>query len=343
MLRTIIGGLVVSTAFLLSVACSGEGGDPETTPAANGGATIIPIEVATPTATAAEPAQPPTATLSPACPQPGDTGLSSESSSKSVMVDGIQRTYRLYVPTSYDATEPVPLVLNFHGLGSNALEQELYSGFTGLSEREGFILVSPNGTGFIQEWHVLATWLPGYVDDLRFVDTLIDEMVDSLCIDEERIYAAGISNGGAMASLAGCNLDRIAAVATVAGAPYSQRRCEAGRPLPIIAFHGTYDGIVPFNLGEFLGDYLPLTNVREDMQTWSSHNGCDTTAKSEQIATDIVLEAYANCDAGADVRLYVIDGGGHTWPGAELNLWYLGRTTQSIDASELIWSFFEER
>jgi polyhydroxybutyrate depolymerase len=348
--RRLLLTIVMSIPLLLALACSDDDGSPDgsgaaqapasTDTARDGQGTLIPIDPTKPSAAAEDTptGMRPTSTPAPDCPQAIQTGLTLNTT----VVDGLERRYRLYVPASYDASAPVPLLLNFHGLGSNALEQELYSGFTQLAEREGFVLVSPDGTGLIQEWHVLATWLPGYVDDIDFVDALIDEVTKSVCIDEERIYAAGLSNGGAIASLLGCNLDRIAAIATVAGAPFSSRRCEPDRPVPVIAFHGTYDGVVPFNLGEYLGAYLPLTNVRQDMQSWAENNGCNTAPQIERIAQDVTLEAYTNCDAGADVRLYVVEGGGHTWPGSDHKLWFLGDTTQSIDASELIWSFFEE-
>ena len=271
------------------------------------------------------------------CPTGAKPGLAIETMESG----GIQRSYRLYVPASYDASKPLPLLLNFHGLGSTAEQQELYSGFTAVADREGFILVSPDGLGLIHEWHVFGPDEPGYVDDIAFVDALIDRVSSEACVDPQRIYADGISNGGAITSLLGCNLDRIAAIATVAGAPYSQDVCQRDRPVPIIAFHGTDDFLAPFNMGDFLLSVLPIADVRDDMAIWAQNNGCDPTLQSDQIASDVTLESYRGCDENADVQLYVVENGGHTWPGADFDISILGRTTQSIDASELIWSFFK--
>ena len=272
------------------------------------------------------------------CPTGASPGLTLETT----VSDGEERTYRLFVPSSYDASKPLPLVLNFHGFGSTAEEQELYSGFNDVAEDHGFVVVTPDGSGFIQEWYVYRFLQLGYVDDFAFVDQVIEEVSDRVCIDEERIYATGISNGGAMTSLLGCQSDRMAAIAPIAGSPYRDWRCEESRPVPVIAFHGTEDGVIPFEGGRVIFTLLPVTPVRGNMHDWAVHNGCDLTLHSERIAEDVVLESYTDCEDNADVLLYVIEGGGHTWPGTDVNLDLLGETTQSIKASELIWSFFEE-
>ena len=255
---------------------------------------------------------------------------------------GVERSYRLYVPSSYDGSTALPLLLNFHGFGSSALEQERYSGFVDVAEANGFVLVTPDGTNSPQRWYIYGRLEPGYVDDFAFVEELIDEVGATVCIDPGRIYATGISNGGAMSSLLGCNVGRIAAVAPVAGAPFSNASCDDAGPVPVIAFHGTADELVPFDGGNGGRLGLPITPVRDNMRAWAEHNGCDLTLHSERNAPDVVLETYTGCDEGADVQLYVIEGGGHTWPGADRQIRILGATTQSIDASELIWEFFAQ-
>jgi polyhydroxybutyrate depolymerase len=270
------------------------------------------------------------------CPAGASTGLSVQTMTSG----GVQRSYRLYLPTSYDASTPLPLVLNFHGFSSNAWQQERYSGFIDIAEREGFVLVTPDGTSTPRRWYIYGKWERGYVDDFAFTEDLIDEVSASICIDQARVYATGISNGAAMSSLLGCKSDRIAAIGPVAGSPYSALLCRNAGPVPVIAFHGTDDALVPFDGGNGGRLGLPVTPVRENMLGWAEHNGCDLTLQTERIASDVVLERYTNCDEGADVLLYVIEGGGHTWPGARDVPW-LGNTTHSISASELIWSFFE--
>jgi polyhydroxybutyrate depolymerase len=255
--------------------------------------------------------------------------------------DGVKRSYRLYVPKSYDPSKPAPLVLNFHGYGSNALEQESYSGFKPIADKAGFVLATPDGTNMPRRWYIYGKFEQGYVDDFAFTNNLIDHLEATLCIDASRVYATGISNGAGMSSLLGCRLhDRIAAIAPVAGSPYSDLYCRNQGPMPVIAFHGTDDQLVPFDGGPSGRLGLPAAPVRQNMHDWAQHNGCDMTLHSQRIASDVVLESYTNCNHGADVELYVIEGGGHTWPGASRDVPGLGKTTHSISASELIWAFF---
>ena len=283
------------------------------------------------------PLQPaPDATSTASCPSGASVGLSVNTMTSG----GIQRSYRLYVPTSYDGSSPLPLVLNFHGLGGSAKQQEGASHFTDIAEREGFVLVSPDGTNQPRRWFIYGPLERGYVDDYAFVDDLIDQVSASVCIDPSRIYATGMSNGAALSAQLGCNDDRIAAVAPVAGAVYSPLLCGGTKPEPIIAFHGTDDPLVPFNGGTGGRLNATLQPLRQTMHDWAVHNSCDLTLQTQRVASDVTLERYTNCDQGADVELYVIEGGGHTWPGSDRQPRILGNTTQSIDASELIWRFF---
>jgi polyhydroxybutyrate depolymerase len=305
------------------------------------------------------PSAPPEATSGPDTPVPGEaeTGTAAppaasaacgasgqpESFIETLDAGGVQRSYRLYIPASYDASTAAPLVLNFHGFASNALEQERYSGFPSLADREGFILATPEGTNDPQRWYIYGQLEAGYVDDFAFVDQLIDTISASYCIDPARVFATGISNGGGMSSLLGCKLnDRIAAIAPVAGSPYSELSCRGAGPMPVVAFHGTDDELVPFEGGPGGRLGLPVTGVRENMRQWAEHNGCNLTLQTERVAADVVLESYGGCADGADVHLYVIEDGGHTWPGARINVPGLGETTHSISASEIAWRFFSE-
>ncbi len=252
----------------------------------------------------------------------------------------VARSYRLHVPAGYDPSRPTPLVINYHGYGSNAMEQERYSGMVTESDAQGFITVAPNGTNSPQRWYIYGSWEPGYVDDFAFTRDLVDRLSAQLCIDPARIYATGISNGGGMSSLAGCELDDVfAAIAPVAGEPYSDLQCRNAGPVPIIAFHGTDDQLVPFDGGRGGRLNLPITPARDNLRDWASHNGCNLTLKTTHIAADVTLESYGGCTDNADAELYVIEGGGHTWPGAH-DVLLLGQTTHSIDATALIWDFF---
>ena len=239
----------------------------------------------------------------------------------------------------YEPGAPTPLVLNFHGFGASALEQERYSEYPDAADKYGFIVVSPQATASRRSGTSTAPSKPSYVDDFAFTSRLIDELSATLCIDAARVYATGISNGGGMTSLVGCELsDRIAAIAPVAGEPYAELRCAGKGPMPVIAFHGTDDPLVPFEAGPGRRPPRPASGSAR-ATTWRTgreHNGCDPTLKTERIADDVVLESYGGCKDGADVQLYVVEGGGHTWPGARSTSRGWAYTTHSIDATELV-------
>jgi polyhydroxybutyrate depolymerase len=263
-------------------------------------------------------------------------GLSEES----LLSSGVKRTYRLFVPASYDTNSPTALVLNFHGFGGNARQQEANSHMTQEAERSGFITVSSDGTEDPQRWHIYGRREEGYAEDFQFVRDLVAHVSSRLCIDPARIYATGMSNGAGFSSLLACELnDVIAAIAPVAGSPFPGPLCRDKQPVPILAFHGTEDDLVPFDGGPSGRLGLPGRGVRENQRQWAEFNGCDLTLKSQRVAGDVVLESYGNCTNGADTQLYVIEGGGHSWPGASLPARF-GASTRSIDATALIWQFF---
>ncbi|HEX5371015.1 MAG TPA: PHB depolymerase family esterase [Dehalococcoidia bacterium] len=253
---------------------------------------------------------------------------------------GVLRSYRIYVPPSYNPSTPAPLVLGFHGFGANAIEQEYYTNFKPQADLHGFVLVSPNAVGTPPHWNYYGKLAPAMPDDYAFVNDLIDHLQGELCIDAARIYTTGMSDGGTMAAIIGCKLNnRIAAVAPVAGSPYLDAGCLLSGPVPLITFHGTADTLWPFDGGiGYMG--LPVTPTETDVLDWAKHNKCDLNQQSQVIATDVTLETYTGCSGNADVELYVIDGGGHTFPGAPIDFTNFGSTTHSIDAAALSWAFF---
>ena len=221
------------------------------------------------------------------CGQPFTKGLTSDT----LASGGADRTYRLFVPSSYDPNQPAALVLNFHGFGGSGRQQETNSHMTDEAERSGFITVAPDGTESPRRWHIYGRLENGYDEDFAFVRELIGHLSASLCIDSGRVYAAGMSNGAGMSSLLGCELnDLIAAIAPVAGTVVP--RCPDGRPVPVIAFHGTDDRLVPFEGGPSGRLGLPGRGVRVNVRQWASHNGCDLTVTSQRVAADVLLESY---------------------------------------------------
>ncbi len=265
------------------------------------------------------------------------------------------RRYRLHVPSSYNGADRTMLVLGYHGLGSNGLETEFYSGLTAFSDiGGGFIAVYPEGTtnGFGQQyWNFIPSASP---NDVLFTSELLDSLESQLCIDTNLVFSTGISNGAIMSSRLACSLSsRIAAIAPVAGAyfppllsNFSGEDCPDTRAVPFISFHGTADATIPYNGGSGLGGAqfrLPQDNATPDedvAEDWAIHNGCADPRTETQIDTEIRLIEYTSCADGATVQHYAVDGGGHTWPGS-FDVPGLGYTTQQINATALMLDFFE--
>ncbi len=243
----------------------------------------------------------------------------------SVQSAGTERTYRVHLPSGYIRTRPAPLVMNFHGSSKTALEQETYSGLVPVADREGFILVSPEASGWSQEWAVVGFYEDAGTEDMVATRQIVQAVQAAFCVDPARIYATGHSNGAEMASQLGCYLpDIFAAVAPVSGVVF--QGCD-GRPVPVISLHGTEDYNVPF------------ATAQPAMAQWAAHNGCSVDQEQVPVSEHVSRESYLGCD-GTDVVLYVIEGGGHTWPDAEDYSGGAGPTTHEINANTLIWAFF---
>jgi polyhydroxybutyrate depolymerase len=260
----------------------------------------------------------------------------------SIIHDGIQRDYILYIPAIYDGSLNVPLVLNFHGFGSNANEQMFYGDFRDIADTEGFVLVHPQGTTLngSQYWNVGS---PGSssVDDVGFIEALIDELGNLYAINLDRVYATGMSNGGFMSFLLACQLsEKIAAIASVTGSMTfdTYDNCNAQHPTPILQIHGTSDNIVPYNGNT---GSLPIDDI---ISYWVNYNNCDTNPTTTALpdinpsdGSTVEHIIYSGGDNGVTTEHMKIIGGGHTWPGSAITL---PGTNQDINASMEIWHFF---
>ncbi|TET54767.1 MAG: polyhydroxybutyrate depolymerase, partial [Anaerolineales bacterium] len=247
----------------------------------------------------------------------------------------------------YDVGTPTPLVICIHGFVQWPANQMEVSGWNDLADEFGFIVVYPSGTGFPLRWNAHAGFESGSdpMEDVTFISDLIDQLPHAYNIDERRLYANGLSNGGGMSHLLACTLsDRIAAIGSVAGAyslPWSQ--CNPSRPVPVIAFHGTNDQIVPYSGGGSHREDLSLPAVLDWVAAWAEQNECGDTPLALPSAGEASGIVYTGCSEGAGVVFYTIRGGGHAWPGGEpLPEWIVGHTTQDINASEVMWTFFEQ-
>lgn len=248
---------------------------------------------------------------------------------------GQSRTYLLHLPPTYDSATPVPLVISIHGFAEWPAHQMQVSHWNDLADAEGFIVVYPSGLNFPKRWRV---------EDATFIADLITHLEEHYNIDPARIYANGLSNGGGMSYILGCRLaDRIAAIGSVAGAyVLPLEECQPARPVPMIAFHGTADPVVPYKGGPSHWFELPFPIIPDWISQRAQLNGCDSTPSDLLTQGAITGIQYTACDEGADVRFYTIEGGGHTWPGGEaLPEWLVGVTTQEVNATQLMWDFFQ--
>jgi polyhydroxybutyrate depolymerase len=259
-----------------------------------------------------------------------------------IVSGGVEREYILHVPRSYDAKTPVPLIISMHGAGGWAAQQRDLSGWNRLADENGFIVVYPSGQGGRPRvWRVNRG--PGLKHDVKFITDLIDTIAASYNIDRSRVYANGLSNGGGMSFVLSCSLsERIAAVGLVAAAqtlPWSW--CTDKRPVPMIAFHGSADPVVPYRGGLTWVSPRHFPNVPIWVNNWARRNRCAPTPVDSSFAPDVTRREYNNCSNDATVVLYSVHGGGHTWPGGEpLPEWFLGTTCTSVDATREMWKFF---
>jgi polyhydroxybutyrate depolymerase len=267
-----------------------------------------------------------------------------ETTTVTLTSSGEDRSYQLYVPSKYDHLKPLPLVISLHGYSSNPSDMIYTTRWNDLADSEGFIAVYPLAHGSPTYWRTTGTTYASESAemDVQFISDIITQLESKYTIDASRIYINGISNGGGMTIVLACHLaDRLAAVGSVAGAySYPTDLCNPSRPIPVIAFHGSADPTIPFDGGYAFGFNYP--SVPNFIKNWADRNQCtETTAVPQE--GEISSVGYTHCAQNADVVLYTIIGGGHTWPGdtpAATPTW--GYTTQQIDATRLMWQFFKD-
>ncbi|GAB3460662.1 PHB depolymerase family esterase [Streptomonospora sediminis] len=249
---------------------------------------------------------------------------------------GLDRSYRLHLPEDYTADRPLPVVLAYHGRGNTGAGTEEFSG---LSELPAIVAypegVVGGGDGRRQAWQGAPYSAPG-VDDVAFTRDVLDRLEAGLCVDKRRVYATGKSNGGGFTGILACTAaDRIAAVAPVAGAFYpNDLGCAPQRAVPVIEFHGTDDATIPYTGSTERG----LPAVADWSADWAERNGCRPTERATRTEPDITTYRWSGCKGHAQVRHVAVDGGGHTWPGAD-SYSGGGRTTRTIEAHEVLWDF----
>ncbi|MCX5689607.1 MAG: alpha/beta hydrolase-fold protein [Planctomycetota bacterium] len=279
---------------------------------------------------------------------------------RTVKVGTLERRTLVYIPRGCDATLPMPVVVAFHGGGGNPESMVSFCGLNDKADQAGFIVAYPYGTGRLP--NRLLTFNGGNccgyamdnaIDDVGFVRTMLDDLASVAKVDAGRVYATGMSNGAIMAYRVASELaDRFAAIAPVGG-PMGTPSCAPSRPVAVLHFHGTADAQAPFNGGQGQGN--PLTSVRpvflsvqHSLDQWIKADGCETTPKLVPLpdiaadGTSVLRKSWEGGKEGSEVVLIEITGGGHTWPGREPPLDWLGASTKDISANDLMWEFFQQ-
>ena len=277
----------------------------------------------------------------------------------SIIWDGLERTYLIHIPPSWDEIESMPLVIALHGGGGTGkrMVSLTQGGLNTLADKEGFIVAYPDGIK--KRWNDGRDERFSQADDVAFISALIEHFVQAMNIDRARIYATGVSNGAHMSMRLVRELsDKIVAVALVA---YSmQKRYEqvpvSTKPVSFLIMTGTSDPFTPWqggNTPDPAGRRMleEVLSVPQTVGVLVSHNQCSSTPtivyepdKDSQDGTRVRKEVYENGKDGTEVILYAIEGGGHTWPGGYQYLpeRIIGRTSKDIDANEVIWGFFKK-
>lgn len=259
----------------------------------------------------------PTSEAPPACPATA-TATPGERT-ESLMVDGQSRSYLLHVPPGYTGAAPVPVVFDFHGLGGNGMQQRNLSGWAAVADREGFLMVYPNGSS--NAWNVGRCCPPAAdqgVDDVAFVRAVIAQLQREACIDSKRIYASGCSNGGGMSYKLACDAaDVIAGIAPVDfdcvvgenNVP-SCGGCNPGRPISEIQFRATGDALVAYNGGPApIPQGMDFPGAQQNFSDWGEINSCSGTPQAVPDRT--ACETFPSCGEGVATTLCTRQGGSH--------------------------------
>jgi len=274
---------------------------------------------------------------------------------------GFQRFYRVHIPTGYDEKNPLPLVVVIHGAFDNAKGMERFSGFSQLADREGFIVLYPNGIGilgFLQHWnagHCCGKAAADNIDDVGYLEAAIKDVAAQLAVDRQRVYMVGFSNGGMLVHRFAAEKGNLLAAAaplaaSIGGRPARDipewRIPDPVRPLPLMMVHGQADDDIPYGGGRSAhrGGERTYWSVNESVRFWVKTNGCfGLPSERSHAQGGISIKTWKTCRDRATVSLVTIAKWGHVWPGpyftADLTV---DDPLYNFDAAEMIWQFFEQ-
>lgn len=270
---------------------------------------------------------------------------------------GLPRSYMIRIPRDTGGEAPLPLVVGLHGGGGRG-EQicTLEGGLPDLADREGLLLLCPDA---VEEHWNDGRQIRRYrahregIDDVGFVLALIERIHQEYVVDDRLIYIHGASNGGMMTYRMACQAPATfaAAASVIANLPVDLS-CDPSAPIPILIMNGTEDPLMPYEGGQVQFGPTKMGGVYSTSETvafWVDANRCqpipEVTYLEEQAPLDgtrVRKEAYGPCAQGAEVVLYEVIGGGHTWPGGPQYAprAVIGPVSREGHMGEILWEFF---
>jgi polyhydroxybutyrate depolymerase len=276
-------------------------------------------------------------------------------------VAGVTRSAVVVVPDDTRINDQLPLVLAFHGSSWNGRVMQQTTGFSELAEQEKFIVAYPNGSGpsNILSWNAefcCSFALERNVDDLSFVDLLLDKLIASYPVDPSRVYATGFSNGGMFAYMLAIERpEQFAAIAVVSGAMYATQQ-PSNIAVPMLIIHGTDDSVIPYSGGwgalrTLSGKTEPAVSAVDAASFWIANNGCPSSEPVISRERTARIQTYIGCRDNTDVVFITLLEGGHDWPVIERNESDFLLTDDAVDlftvladanaSEELAWDVFE--
>lgn len=276
---------------------------------------------------------------------------------RSIVHGGLERSYLLKLPHGLDRGQPTPIVFVFHGGGGDGRSMLRLTRFDAIAERERFVAVFPDG--YERNWNdgrarSVSKAHAENIDDVGFVDAMIEAIAAEQAIDRRRMYATGMSNGAIFSHfLAAQRADRIAAIAPVVGGigvPFAARFAPSA-PVGVVIFQGTDDPLTPYAGGGIAnGRRGEIIGTEEAARRWARVAGCSGSPHTESLP-DLDPQdgctaeriSWSGCQSGTAVVLYRLRGAGHTWPGGPQYLLrrMIGDVCRDLDASRTIWEFFK--
>jgi polyhydroxybutyrate depolymerase len=266
---------------------------------------------------------------------------------ESIEVAGVRRSFTVCIPNGC-AKSGAPLVIVLHGAMGNGWCAEYDSQMTPKAEKEHFIVAYPNGTGFFRKFFL--SWNVGpcrklvrskKVDDLAFIRKMIVLLRDEYNVDPRRVYVTGLSNGGMLAYRIAAELpDLVAAISPIACCMYSTTN-DIETPVSVLAFHGTDDRVIPFDghKGSFYGYQIRTVPVSEGISYWVKRDRCRPVPLREDVGV-VSKESYGDGVGNAEVCLYTIKHGNHSWPGGKCVFPLADHPQKALAATDLMWEFF---